>query len=88
MASLAALAVIGLALGPSYTGVIPCERQAETIASAEQDFDARRAELGLIGTAPMWGLERVARKAPIERVAKPAAVEWVVEISSARDATH
>ena len=58
MASLATLAVIALTVGPTKdigTGM-GC---GNAVARAETDFEARRAELGLIGSAPLIGLERV-----------------------------
>ena len=58
---LATLAVIALAVGPTNDVGIDVARE-DSRATAEMDFEARRAELGLIGSAPMIGLE------PIESV--------------------
>jgi len=56
MASLATLAVIALAAGPTTDIGIGVAHE-DSIARAEMDFEARRAELGLTGSAPMVGLE-------------------------------
>ncbi len=58
MASLPTLAVVVLAAGPMNDIGISANSE-RSIARAEMDFDARRAELGLVGSAPMIGLERI-----------------------------
>lgn len=57
MAWLPTLAVIALAVGPTNIGIGVAS--GRSIARAESAFEARRAELGLIGSAPMIGLERI-----------------------------
>ena len=57
MASLSTLVVVVLAAGPTNDIGIGVSSE-RSIERAELDFDARRAELGLIGSAPMDGLER------------------------------
>lgn len=56
--SLTTLAVIALALGPTKDIGFGAQCEA-SVVQAEADFEARRAELGLVGSAPMVGLEQI-----------------------------